>query len=545
MAMLAVMAAMPVLAWAQDVVGPGSTVQGDILRGQGQFLKGAAWYELNAAKAFELNSRTAIEWEKWNRQVYDAYMRDRAAHIQARRNLTKAQEEAARKNYEEREARLRANPTTDDIISGDALNALLVDLSDPSISPSSWRLAQVPLPADLSIPSLVFRFAPRPGDKKGQELGRGVIALARLDTIKGNPWGRVLSLPALAPERSAYEAAYARVRDECLAGNLSLDAPLRLSKAIEVLKAKVGSAVPSANGYRAAAARSADDLRDAAKIFHADTIDFAQEMIADTQRHDAKTVGELLAFMRKYRLLFANAERTVNGGELYGRLYGLLREQKEKLGGGSPSKAVAEAVKERAPAPIDVVVGTEDSLFNGRDFTGWRAMGPEGGKEVGGRFAVEGGEMAYHSATKKAGDLRLSSPPRQNFILRAKYLFPAGGKITKGGANVYFLSAGPKRFKTAENDTEGSLSLRLAPDSLGDLVIARNVVATGRRTCGRPPGQWNDLEVRMGKDHMVIAVNGCEVTNVRLESHPRSFIGLTALGTDVRFRDIRLQQLAD
>ncbi len=46
---------------AQDVVLPGSTIEGDMLRGQGQFLKGMAWYELNAAKARELDAKTLRE----------------------------------------------------------------------------------------------------------------------------------------------------------------------------------------------------------------------------------------------------------------------------------------------------------------------------------------------------------------------------------------------------------------------------------------------------------------------------------------------------
>ena len=114
-----------------------------------------------------------------------------------KKNLSRSQQEAANKKYQEREGRLRSNPTSDEVIKGDALNALLVDLSDPSISTSSWRVAQVPLPADLAIPSLVFRFAPKPDAKNSQALGRGVIALARLDTIKGNPWGTVMSMDAL------------------------------------------------------------------------------------------------------------------------------------------------------------------------------------------------------------------------------------------------------------------------------------------------------------------------------------------------------------
>ncbi len=63
---------------AQDVVYPGSTAQGDILRGQGQFLKGAAWYEINAARAREIDAKTAIEQERWNREVYESYGRELA-----------------------------------------------------------------------------------------------------------------------------------------------------------------------------------------------------------------------------------------------------------------------------------------------------------------------------------------------------------------------------------------------------------------------------------------------------------------------------------
>jgi Ricin-type beta-trefoil lectin domain-like len=54
---------------AQDVVLPGSTLQGDILRSEGQFLKGMAWYELTAAKARELDVKTAHELDQWNREV--------------------------------------------------------------------------------------------------------------------------------------------------------------------------------------------------------------------------------------------------------------------------------------------------------------------------------------------------------------------------------------------------------------------------------------------------------------------------------------------
>jgi hypothetical protein len=146
---------------AQDVVIPGSTVQGDILRGQGQFLKGAAMYDLYSARGRAIDTQAEIMIQKWNAEVYNAYMRERAAHIQYRRNAIKAQVEEATRRAEERDIRLRTSPTDQDIIRGDALNAQLIDLSNPAIASSAWRLAQVPLPEGVSIRSLYFRFAPK------------------------------------------------------------------------------------------------------------------------------------------------------------------------------------------------------------------------------------------------------------------------------------------------------------------------------------------------------------------------------------------------
>jgi hypothetical protein len=135
-------------------VGPGLTVAGDRLRGEGVYLQGLGWYELNAARARERDAETEKMLYDWNWQLYNDYMRERDAEIGRKANLTKAQADAAQRQHDERELRLRTNPTDDDIRRGDALNAMLADLSDPSIAESSWRLAQVPLPDDLSIKNL-------------------------------------------------------------------------------------------------------------------------------------------------------------------------------------------------------------------------------------------------------------------------------------------------------------------------------------------------------------------------------------------------------
>lgn len=131
---------------AQDVVFPGSTAQGDILRGQGQFLRGTAWYEINAARARDIDARTAIEQERWNREVYESYERELAAAAARKRSVRNERFADVKKRMAERQERLRTKPTDDDVQSGNALNALLLDLSDPTIQESTWRYAKVPPP---------------------------------------------------------------------------------------------------------------------------------------------------------------------------------------------------------------------------------------------------------------------------------------------------------------------------------------------------------------------------------------------------------------
>ena len=61
------------------------------------------------------------------------------------------------------EARYRTSPTQDDVMKGLALNALLLDLSDPKFTDTDWRLSKVPLPPGMSIGDIVYQFRPEVG----------------------------------------------------------------------------------------------------------------------------------------------------------------------------------------------------------------------------------------------------------------------------------------------------------------------------------------------------------------------------------------------
>ena len=97
------------------------------------------------------------------------------------------------------------------------------------------------------------------------------------------------------------------------------------------LEVKFQQAVPAERGFRTAAAALVRDLKSASHMFNANTLGYSREMISDTQKHEAQTVGQLLAFMRKYRLMFATADMGIGGVDAYSQLYGLMKARRRSL----------------------------------------------------------------------------------------------------------------------------------------------------------------------------------------------------------------------
>ncbi len=332
-----------------EYVAPGSTVYGDAKRGEAQFLKGLAWYELHSARARSIEAATQRANEEWLRKSYEFDQAQRAARIQRKNFRTQQAYEARLRETARNEERWRSSPTERDVLSGDALNALLLDLSNPTIPPSAWRYAGIDLPAETSIRSLVFRFIPKLQDKGSQVLGGSLIALGRLDSRN---WSSTLSGKELEKEVKDYQDVYEAVIAQSVAGRIDFQTILKMDAALAAVEAKARTEIPTERNYQATALAALRDVKAATKMFDAETLDFVREIIADTNAHDAQTVGELVAFMRKYRLAFADVQKSPSGGEAYHDLYRLMREQKEKLGVGS-SHAVAGADDPSRNAPSE------------------------------------------------------------------------------------------------------------------------------------------------------------------------------------------------
>ena len=315
------------LAFPQTACFAQSQNEARVLAGQGAFLRGAGSYNLNTAKATSINADTMIRWKQDLRKI-SAERRELQAVEAAGK---KAKIEDVKKRLAQRELELRVNPTAADVDNGQALNALLYDLTDPDITSGDWESKIVRLPAGMSVKDLIFQFMPASSSVNASKaLSRGVIALSRLD-IEGK-WPTAMQQNDLEKERRAFETAYTKLRDQLYYDKFDLKSLLELDRSLESLKSKVETAVPKERGFRDEAVKFVEELKDATRMFDAATVDYATEILIDTKDRNATTVAELVSFMLKYRLQFASAARSPTGRVLYRQLYEVLQQQTKEFG---------------------------------------------------------------------------------------------------------------------------------------------------------------------------------------------------------------------
>ena len=313
-----------------DVLFPGSTVEGDVLRGQGVAFKGAAVLHLNAARARSIDADTAMRFNEYVYRSYQEYLRQRALRIAGKAAGRKA-------SLEEIERRLREAPTDADMAGGDALNVVLVDLADPRIPTTVREAAKVPLPkgAARTIP---FQYA---------TIG-GTLALGRLDV--GGAWPVALRYQALERPRRAYQQAVARLLEQCRSHQLTPEAVEAVGAAARELGSRAEAAIPqSSQAYRQVARQFTGSLERSARAWTQTT--YIEDLLGELDGFRGATIGDLVDLMRRYNLHFGPTEAPEERG-LYQALYPLLVEQRRALGldaGGTVGRDEARPTSPSSP----------------------------------------------------------------------------------------------------------------------------------------------------------------------------------------------------
>ena len=291
-----------------DFIAPGSTPEGDYLRGGGVFLRGAGIYNYYTAAGNSINADTMI---RVNEYIYQSIKHENAE--QARHRAEARSRRLAR--YNTIRDRVENDPNQNDVLKGDALNALFGQLVGPRFHPSSYRANSFQLDADV-VQKIPFFHGPH----------QATIAMSRISPA--GKWPIALRGAEFARERRNYERALDAVLEMQLDRKTSRESLAVLNTALRDLFERLDQVIPPEK----------DTLYLEAKNYLR-RLDVSREMmkkkdiemiIGEIDRYSGTTVHDLMVFMQKYNLRFAIPEI---GDEraAYPKLYAAMRQQLDEL----------------------------------------------------------------------------------------------------------------------------------------------------------------------------------------------------------------------
>jgi hypothetical protein len=295
-----------------NIVGPGSTPQGDFARGAGVFNMGAGLYNYYTATAASINADT---WMRLNEYVFQSIRAGAARHARHLEELILKN----REHYDKRLKQLLNSPEHADVERGSALNILYDRLIDPQ-NESALRLAPVHLSAD-QVRGIPFFFAQH----------AATISLQRL-TARGQ-WPVGLRGEAFAVDRRAYERAVDNALELQLEGKLKLEAIQAVERAVdELFRTLDRQLTPSRDTVYMEAKKHLERLQATAELFKFKDV---EPILGEIDKFSGTTVFDLIKFMERNNLRFGVAEERGDERDLYTKLYTSLRQQLDMVQPGA------------------------------------------------------------------------------------------------------------------------------------------------------------------------------------------------------------------
>jgi hypothetical protein len=205
--------------------------------------------------------------------------------------------------------------------------------------------------------------------------------------------------------------------------------------------------------------------------------------------------------------------------------------------------AVAPLAAQRPPAPPPFGFGTQYvSLFNGKDLTGWKVVGPE-------KWFVENGEIVGQSVAGKDGFLK-TEKTYKNF--HAFLRFKCDTPINSGFFYRSDIEEDIKQIKFIQVEIDnrvGNHTGGLHGDHTPELKGRGWIVwpAPELETVIRPY-EWNDMAVMVEGHRVRTFLNGVQMIDFTYPN-PRNTDGIIALqihpgkASRIRFKDIYIRDL--
>jgi len=327
--------------------GWSETPQGSIAQGLGAYAAGEGVYNYDTATANSINEDTVV---RFNQYMYNSMLESRRRYNRENANRLKLDDA----QYHARMARIRDNPTTEDIDSGSALNMILDQLSDPKVMQgSSLRLANAAV-SPQAIRDIPFR----------DETDAITLSLDEMTDPKN--WPAPLRSDAFRPEREAYQKAVDDALAEDKDGTIRPETVARVRNAVSALYQKVSDTIPKSQ--RVEYTQSVNYLKGLAGLSRMLERPNVDAILAELEKVQTTTVGNLMAFMHTYNLRFAPAT-TPKQRAIYRDLMPSLVESRDKIL-GRPGNATANANANPNPNnPPPPPAENPTALFHGFDPT--------------------------------------------------------------------------------------------------------------------------------------------------------------------------------
>jgi len=177
------------------------------------------------------------------------------------------------------------------------------------------------------------------------------------------------------------------------------------------------------------------------------------------------------------------------------------------------------------------------SLFNGKDLTGWTAVGtPQA-------FTVKDGAIYTTGARPYPSWLR-TDKEYENFVLRFEYQTQGwyeGGVLIHAPLHGRASKLGFKIHLRHDRHEYGTRS----PGAVYDVAAPRSLV-------NRPAGQWNQCQIECNWPRLRVTLNGTLIHDIDMETNDllkyrlrKGFIGLQNIGCRAYFRNIEIKPLPD
>jgi hypothetical protein len=301
-------------------------------RGLGMLNMGRGMYNVSTAQANSINVNTAMTW---NNAMY-------RAHIQASKDYaareTKNRQDT-NKAYSDIQDRIRNRPSERDITDGDALNALLEVLLNPTNAANSLQQIKTPLRPDV-IANIPFEIA-----SEGM-----TICLDRM-TMEGQ-WPQAVLGDEFRPERDGLRKAIKDALEEDKQGEVDPATVAAVQTAIDRLRDKFEKTVPQSSPDYVTAHWALKAMDGITKMLYAPKMD---KVLSELEDYQGTNLGDLLGFMQAFNLRFGEA-KSYRQRLIYQKLYPMLAELTDSVASGVTGDATA--VASSAAAAVAQVGGT-------------------------------------------------------------------------------------------------------------------------------------------------------------------------------------------